>query len=107
MLYDQALFPELTRMRAGCGREVVRRHRDRAVQVDWPAARLRDLDRPEDYEAAALELARAEAGASEEVDAGAKAGAGPEAGAGPGAEVRTGAEVDAERAVDADPGGPN
>ncbi len=57
MLYDQALFAEVTRMRAGCGREVVRRHYDRAVQVDWPAARLRDLDRPEDYEAVVEELA--------------------------------------------------
>ncbi len=61
MLYDQALFDELTQMRAGCGREVVRRHRDRAVRVDWPAARLRDLDRPGDYEAVAEELARAAA----------------------------------------------
>ena len=59
ILYDQALFREVARMRAGCGREVVRRHHDRAVHVDWPAARLRDLDRPDDYEAVRAELARA------------------------------------------------
>lgn len=59
ILYDQALFREMVRMRAGCGREVVRRHHARAVHVDWPAARLRDLDRPGDYEAVRAELARA------------------------------------------------
>ena len=61
ILYGRVLFPDVTRMRAGCGREVVRRHRDRAAQVDWPAARLRDLDRPEDYAAVVEELSRAEA----------------------------------------------
>ena len=66
MLYDQVLFREVARMRAGCGREVVRRHHDRALQVDWPAARLRDLDRPGDYEAVRDELDGAEAGASGE-----------------------------------------
>ena len=55
ILYDQALFPEVTRMRAGCGREVVRRHHDRALHVDWPEDRLRDLDRPSDYAAVAEE----------------------------------------------------
>lgn len=60
MLYDQVLFPEVARMRAGCGREVVRRHHDRAVQVDWPRARLRDLDHPADYEEVREELARDE-----------------------------------------------
>ena len=66
MLYDQVLFREVARMRAGCGREVVRRHHDRALVVDWPAARLRDLDRPGDYEAVREELARAEATATGE-----------------------------------------
>ena len=64
MLYDRVLFREVARMRKGCGREVVRRHHDRALQVDWPAARLRDLDHPEDYEAVREELDRAEAGAA-------------------------------------------
>lgn len=77
MLYDRVLFPEVTRMRAGCGREVVRRHYDRAVQVDWPAARLRDLDRPEDYEAVVEELARAGAEAAADAPA-AHAAAGAE-----------------------------
>ncbi|WP_419164281.1 nucleotidyltransferase family protein [Candidatus Palauibacter sp.] len=57
ILYDQALFGEVARMRAGCGREVVRRHRERAAVVDWPADRLRDLDRPGDYESARREFA--------------------------------------------------
>lgn len=57
ILYGRRLFGEVSRMRAGCGREVVRRHRERAVQVDWPADRLRDLDRPGDYDAVRRELA--------------------------------------------------
>lgn len=48
ILYDRALFGEVAR--AGCGRAVVRRHRARAVHVDWPADRLRDIDYPADYE---------------------------------------------------------
>ena len=50
ILYDRALFGEVARMTAGCGRDVVRRHRGRAVHVDWPADRLRDIDYPADYE---------------------------------------------------------
>ena len=57
ILYDRGLFGEISHMRAGCGREVVRRHHDRAVLVDWPADRLRDLDRPDEYEAVRTELA--------------------------------------------------
>ena len=57
MLYGRSLFGEISRMRAGCGREVVRRHHERAVQVEWPADRLRDLDRPDDYESARREFA--------------------------------------------------
>ena len=57
MLYERGLFGEISRMRAGCGREVVRRHHARAVQVDWPDDRLRDLDRPDDYEAVRREFA--------------------------------------------------
>ena len=59
ILYDRSLFGEISRMRAGCGREVVRRHHDRASVVDWPADRLRDLDRPDEYESARRELAGA------------------------------------------------
>lgn len=57
ILYGRGLFGEISRMRAGCGREVVRRHHERAVPVDWPADRLRDLDRPDEYEAARREFA--------------------------------------------------
>jgi molybdenum cofactor cytidylyltransferase len=51
MLYGRALFPELLAMEGeGCGRQVVRRHREEAAVVAWPAAALADLDVPEDYE---------------------------------------------------------
>ena len=57
MLYDRALFPELQRMEGeGCGRQVVRRHRDEAVVLSWPPAALRDIDVPEDYERIKAEL---------------------------------------------------
>ncbi|WP_419165538.1 nucleotidyltransferase family protein [Candidatus Palauibacter sp.] len=59
ILYDRTLFDEVALMKQGCGREVVRRHRERAVHVDWPAGRLRDLDRPDEYESARRELADA------------------------------------------------
>jgi molybdenum cofactor cytidylyltransferase len=51
MLYGRALFPELLAMEGeGCGKQVVRRHREEAASVAWPAAALADLDVPEDYE---------------------------------------------------------
>ena len=62
ILYGRGLFGEISRMRAGCGREVVRRHHERAVHVEWPADRLRDLDRPDEYESVRRELAGAGAG---------------------------------------------
>lgn len=62
ILYGRGLFGEISRMRAGCGREVVRRHHDRAALVEWPADRLRDLDRPDEYESVRRELAGAGAG---------------------------------------------
>lgn len=50
MLYDRSLFEELLAMTGeGCGRQVVRRHRDEAEVLSWPAAALTDLDVPEDY----------------------------------------------------------
>jgi molybdenum cofactor cytidylyltransferase len=50
MLYDRALFGELLTMTGeGCGREVVKRHREEAEVLAWPAAALADLDVPEDY----------------------------------------------------------
>jgi molybdenum cofactor cytidylyltransferase len=51
MLYDRALFDELLAMTAvRCGKQVVKRHRDEAEVLSWPAAALADLDVPEDYE---------------------------------------------------------
>jgi len=49
MLYGRALFAELSAMTAGCGKQVVQRHRHEAEVVAWPAAALADLDVPEDY----------------------------------------------------------
>ncbi|HEX9698972.1 MAG TPA: nucleotidyltransferase family protein [Acidobacteriota bacterium] len=49
MLYDRSLFGELRVMERRCGREVVQRHRDEAVELDWPIEALADLDTPEDY----------------------------------------------------------
>ena len=63
MLYDRALFPELQQMTGeGCGRQVVRRHRDEAVAVSWPPATLQDIDVPEDYERIKAELGIGDAG---------------------------------------------
>jgi len=51
MLYDRSLFDELLAMTGeGCGRQVVKRHRQEAEVLSWPAAALADLDVPEDYE---------------------------------------------------------
>ena len=51
MLYDRSLFDELLAMTGeGCGRQVVKRHREEAEVLPWPAAALADLDVPEDYE---------------------------------------------------------
>lgn len=51
MLYDRSLFGELMVMTGeGCGRQVVKRHRDEAEVLAWPEAALTDLDVPEDYE---------------------------------------------------------
>ncbi|MDE2793281.1 MAG: nucleotidyltransferase family protein [Gemmatimonadota bacterium] len=50
ILYDRRLFGELRDMDARCGRQVVRRHRHEAVEVEWSAEAARDLDHPADYE---------------------------------------------------------
>jgi molybdenum cofactor cytidylyltransferase len=50
-LYDRSLLPELGATEGeGCGKHVVRKHRDEAVAVGWPAAALTDIDRPGDWE---------------------------------------------------------
>lgn len=51
MLYDRSLFNELLMMTGeGCGRQVVKRHREEAEVLSWPASALADIDVPEDYE---------------------------------------------------------
>jgi molybdenum cofactor cytidylyltransferase len=52
-LFDRALFPELLALPDDrCPRSVVKRHREAAAVLRWPAAALADLDRPEDLAAA-------------------------------------------------------
>lgn len=51
MLYDRSLFHELVSMEGeGCGRQVVKRHRDEAITVSWPSDALADIDVPDDVE---------------------------------------------------------
>ncbi len=58
MLHDRSLFPEFEAPDGeGCGRHVVRRHRDEAEVVKWPAEALNDLDVPDDYERLRAQLA--------------------------------------------------
>ena len=48
-LYARALFPEIAAMRGdGCGRQVVRRHREEASAVFWSAEMMADVDVPAD-----------------------------------------------------------
>lgn len=58
MLYDRSLFDELltTGPGEGCGRQVVRGHRQEAEVLRWPASALADIDVPEDYERALASL---------------------------------------------------
>jgi len=49
-LYSRALFPALGAAGKGCGRRVIRDHRDAAATMEWPPAVLADLDRPQDVE---------------------------------------------------------
>lgn len=50
MLYDRSLFNELLMTTGeGCGRQVVKRHRDEAEVLPWPVSALSDIDVPEDY----------------------------------------------------------
>lgn len=52
-LYARPLFAELASAAGpGCGKAVVRRHRDEAEVLSWPAERLDDVDLPEDYDRA-------------------------------------------------------
>ncbi len=54
-LYDRSLFHEILSMTsakggAGCGKQVVKRHRGTAVVLHWPVTALADLDLPADLE---------------------------------------------------------
>ncbi len=51
VLYDRALFAELTDPDSGNGKLIIRRHMDEAAILDWPRERLRDIDVPADYDA--------------------------------------------------------
>lgn len=60
MLYDRCLFAELRALDGdGCGKTVVKRHRNESLEVAWPASALRDLDVPADVEAVLAELGSA------------------------------------------------
>lgn len=51
MLYGRSLFPELRALDGeGCGKRVVKRHRDEAIEIALPASALADLDLPEDLD---------------------------------------------------------
>jgi molybdenum cofactor cytidylyltransferase len=59
-LYGRGLFAEVLALDAeSCGKRVVKRHREEAVEVAWPPSALSDLDLPED-----VDRARALLGAS-------------------------------------------
>lgn len=47
-LYSRALFPALSTAGEGCGRRVIRDHRDQVAELRWPPELLADLDHPED-----------------------------------------------------------
>jgi molybdenum cofactor cytidylyltransferase len=50
-LFDRSLLDEfLTMEEDACARRLVKRHRNEALVVPWPAERLSDLDLPSDYE---------------------------------------------------------
>jgi molybdenum cofactor cytidylyltransferase len=52
LLFRRSLWPELLAWHGeGCGKAVVRAHRDDAQVHDWPADALQDVDTPDDYEA--------------------------------------------------------
>lgn len=49
-LYARSVFTEFGEDAGeGCGKRVVKRHRERAAVVQWPLDALADVDRPEDY----------------------------------------------------------
>jgi molybdenum cofactor cytidylyltransferase len=62
IVYGAPLFGELRALAAErCGKAVIVRHRGEEVAVDWPAARLTDLDVPDDLAVAGVRMPREEA----------------------------------------------
>ncbi|MFQ5703162.1 MAG: NTP transferase domain-containing protein [Gemmatimonadales bacterium] len=56
-LHDRSVFAEFFGQEVqGCGRHIVRRHRDELEEVAWPADALDDLDVPGDYESVTARL---------------------------------------------------
>jgi molybdenum cofactor cytidylyltransferase len=52
LLFRRTLWPELLAWHGeGCGKAVVRAHRDEARMHDWAESALQDVDTPADYEA--------------------------------------------------------
>lgn len=59
ILYGRALFPELCALDAeGCGKRVINKHREHAVELSWPVSALSDLDVPEDLERVRAQVER-------------------------------------------------
>jgi molybdenum cofactor cytidylyltransferase len=59
ILYGRALFPELSSLDPeGCGKRVVKKHRDEAVELSWPKSALSDLDVPEDVDRVRAQVER-------------------------------------------------
>jgi len=57
LLFHRALFPELLAWTGeGCGKAVVRRHRDEVHFLDWGEEALADVDTPEEYARARKEI---------------------------------------------------
>lgn len=56
-LYDRALFGEIDALPGHCDKRVVKRNRERAALLRWPAAALLDVDEPADLEAVRRSLA--------------------------------------------------
>ena len=54
-MFGKALFPELAQLQHGA-RPVLERHRDRRIELQFPAELLLDIDTPEDYEVAKRRL---------------------------------------------------
>jgi molybdenum cofactor cytidylyltransferase len=57
ILYGRGLFEELRALDGdGCGKRVVKAHRAEAVELQWPASALTDLDVPDDVERARMRI---------------------------------------------------